>query len=1062
MNIVDASLKRPIAMMCLIIALLMFGFQCFRSLGLDFFPNIDTPYITVSVTYPGASPSEIEANVVRRIEDAVATVEGLKRMNSICLENFCQTILEFHLGRDENVCALDVREKMDTVLSDLPADIETPEIKKLDPNASKVVTLALTGSLPLGELYDYADDRLRTMFSSREGVADVDIIGSEEREMLVFPDRVELAARGLNANDVVQILARSNVRIPGGTIDDGAQEYSVTFDAQASSAEALGEIQIGVVAGVPVLLRDVAEIRFDTEKIKNRAFLDEQPAIVIQITKKGDANAVQTVRNIRAAYEEALTGLPGGMQLHWFLDETSFIEGSVDDSFSSIVMGIALTAFLLFFFLQDWRSSLIAALTMPSSIVITFIGMKIFNYTFNISTLLALGTGVGVLVSNTIVVIENIMVRMNEGATPQEAARRGASEVILAVLASAVTNVAVFVPMALMTSLVGQFFVPFAVVTAVATVVSLFISFTFAPILASKFMKPVPSMQRHLAGTDAAAKAEEKPNRFRWNPITLLLKLWERVYEALERAYDFLLGLCVRFSGLTLLATLGLFVLVMVLIGSNLGMDFIPDNDRDQLTVQLELPSDANLDETQRRVMALREKIMKLDAVVSTTVTIGKIQAMIGKPSEGSYLSEILVKMKPMAERPKEPLDVVRAQVRAIVAEEYNCIAAVLIPSPIGGSSKTIEMEVSGPDLDQLETSGREGAARAQRGGYVTEVEHTVRIGKPEIRVYPRREILHDLGIPESAIGATVRASIEGIEVSTFQVGDRAFDVRVRLDEQDGAGQIASLALPGPDGHTYPLEALADPVRGATPILITRSDKQRVVKLLANAAEGTALATAVNRLTDEMARLLPHGYHTRMVGIVEKMNELNADFSMVLVLALLLTYLTLAGLLESWTQPLLIYASVPTAAMGIVIGLTVGRTNMSAMVLLATVMLIGIVVNNAILIIDQINVLRREQNMPARDAVLAASRAKFRPIVMTSLAAVVGMLPLALGHGIGYETRAPVGIASVGGLLISAILTVFVVPALYAFFYARHDKKPEQPNQPDPQPQPPPAPHAQA
>ncbi len=1020
MNLVSISLKRPIAMMCFIICWLLFGVKTYQNLGLDFLPNIEIPFVTVTVRYPGASPTELEADVARRIEDAVASIDGLKAVSTTCLENFAQVLLEFRMNRDVDVAAMDVREKIDTVINDLPAGAENPQISKFDPNASQIVLLTLTGEVPLNDLYDFADDRLRAAFSSLEGVADVQITGGSKREVHVVPDRDKLAARGLTPLDVVNLLRTNNLKVPGGTLNDQSQEFSVTFDAEAVSLAALGEIQIGMQKGMPVLLRDVADIRIDAEKVKTRAYDGAARAIVIKITKKGEANAVKTVGNVRGAFERMRRELPGGMALTWFLDEADFIQSSVNDAFSSIFLGVLLTALLLYLFLQDWRTALIAFLTMPASVIITFVGMNIAGYTFNTSTLLAIGTGVGILVANTIVVLENIMKRLDEGDTPAEAARLGAGGVVLAVFASATTNVVVFVPMALMTSMVGQFFVPFAVTTAIATVVSLFISFTLAPILAAKIMR---------------SRVAKK--RWKYSPLQWVLDGWQKGYEGMEALYDQTLAVAAKYAWLTVALGAVLFVGVMRIAGAGLGMDFFPENDRGQLTVQLEFPTDTNLAETERRTLELREKIASLASVNGTAVTIGKIQGMLGKASEGSHLAEITVRLPPMPTRRDRPMAAVREDLRALLRQEINVLAAVLVPSAVGGASKQMEMNIYGPDLGVLENYGREAVGVLRRGGYAMEVEDTVRVGKPEIRVYPNRPVLHELGIPAQAVGISVRAALEGVEAGSYTVGDRVFDIRVKLAERAGADQIGDLAFPARDGRIYSLNALAEPVRGAAAVQIIRDAKSRIVKVLANPAPGVPLGTTVARArADVGSRLLP-GYRLSFVGLVEKMSDVVADFKMVITLALLLTYLSLAALLESWTQPLMIFATVPTAAMGLVLALALGGSSMNIMVLLAAVMMIGVVVNNAILILDETNVQVREAGVEVVPAVLAAARSKFRPIVMTSLAAVVGMVPLAASRGLGYETRAPVGLAAIGGFLVSAALSVYLVPVLTILFYGK-------------------------
>ncbi len=1019
----DASIKRPIAMTTVILVMILLGLLAYRKLGLDLMPQVDVPFVTILVVYPGATPEQMETEVARKIEDAVVAVDGLKHMNTVCMQSVCQILLEFNLDRNVDVAATDVREKIDLIQNDLPQGAERPKIVKFNVNARAVARIALTGDLPPEQLYDYADNELRTRLSTLSGVADIRLTGGNKREVHVLLERSRLSAYGLTSADVIRKLKQGHIKVPAGTVKQGIREYSVLFDAEFPALNQIGNLIIADHGGRRVRLRDVAEIRMGSKEVRTAAFLDGKPCISIQIVKKGEANAVRVVNRVRRAVRELNRRLPGGMHLVWYLDDGDYIASTVRDAWSSILLGVLLTGAILLLFLQDVRSAFIAFLSMPASIVITFWIMGLYGYTFNISTLLALGISVGILVTNSIVVLENIARRRN-ATSPAEAARTGAGEVAIAVLASALTNVVVFVPIAMMTSLVGRFFVPFAVTITAATLVSLFISFTLTPILAAKLLKTG-------AGDDHG------------RGLFAILRLWEKAYQTLERGYAGLLRRTARFAPLYVLLTIAAFAATMVFVAPRLGLDFFPQSDRGELDVRLEYASDYNLPATNRRAKAVAARIRKLPNVLGTMTIVGKVEGIIGQVSEGVNLAEIVVKLVPKTHRNAD-LETMRSRIRRILADETDCITSVLVPADIGGASKPLEMEIRGDDIAELNRLGTAAVALAEKTGKLVDIENTVREGKPEVRILPRRAVLADLQIPPYGLGITLRGNLEGIKAGSFTIGDRSFDIRVKMHERPGLPQIADFHIPTPAGRAMNLPGAARIRHDRIPLQIIRSEKRRMVKLFADMPKGVALGTAVDALRAAVQPILPTGYRLRFVGIYEKMAAAAADFRTAFITATLLTYLLLAAILESWTQPLLIMTTLPLAYMGLILGLWIAGLNMSMMGMLAGIMLIGVVVNNAILIMDEHNRLAAA-GIDRREAMLRAATRKFRPILMTTIAAVLGMLPMALGNGLGSELRASCGVGAVGGIVVAGILSIFFIPMIYLTFARTRRDSPPRP-----------------
>lgn len=1023
----NASIRRPVAMSCLIIALTALGINAYRKLGLELLPQVDIPYITVVTAYPGASPDEIETDVAKRIEDVVVSIDGLKHVTSICMEDVCQTLLEFNLNVDVDVAANDVREKIDLILNDFPLDVEKPNVLKFDVNAIPIIHFALAGDATVDELYDYADNTLRDQISVLEGVADVQLIGGQEREVHVLLDRKKLGARGLTALDVVEAIQTGVRTIPSGRIREAGSEYTVKFDAEYSSISDIGMLEVANHDGSRTYLKDVGEIVMSTAEVRQVAFINGRPCVAIRVVKKADANAVRVVERVRDAMGSLQATLPGGMELVWVSDAGSFIRSTVDNTTSNIVQGVLLTAAILFGFLYNIRSTFIVAITMPLSIVISLFFMHLLGFTLNAPTLIALGLSIGVLVTNSIVVLESIVKKVSEIGRPREGAAAGAGEVAVAVLASAGTNIVVLFPVAMMSSLIGMVFRPFAITMVIVTSVSLFISFTLTPILCSVLLTGA-AQEGRLARVEAGFN--RILGRFAGGYGRLLHALAERRWAgALVLAFSF----GALFHALSLTPAI--------------GFTFFPDTDRGEVFVRLEYPTRYSLEQTTARVREAEEALRDLPSLVHSFTTVGKVEGIIGQSSEGVYLGQILLKFVEKTER-DETMDDLLAQVRSRLAGHADCIVTVSVGETMGGQSSPIELEIAGDDIRRLDDLAVEVAEFARNIPGVVSPDTSVRSGKPEIRVRPQRAVLGDLNMPATGLGMNLRANLEGLKAGVYKEKGRTYDIRVKLSEEEGKNQVAGFLFPGAPGRPVILSSLAQVEESIAPIQITRSDKRRVSKVYANLESRMPLGTAVNEISrafSEQVRL-PAGYSYRFVGQYEIMAEGIADFLEAGLLAVALTYLVLAAILESFKQPFLILTTVPLGLIGILWSLYLTGESISMFVLLGSVMLVGIVVNNAILIMDEVNQQVRA-GVPRRKAMEHAAIDQFRPILMITFAAVLGMLPLALARGLGSEMRNSIGIASVGGIIISAVLTLLVIPVLYELF-TRKSEQPVQKHEP--------------
>lgn len=1028
MNIADFAVRRPVATSCLIIGLTLLGLNSFRKMGLELMPKVDVPYITIVTIYPGASPEELELDVAKRIEDAVSAIEGLKHVSSVCMENVCQTLLEFEMEVDVDIAATDVREKLDLIRSELPEDVEDPIIQKFDINAKPVATIALVGNVDTDELYDYADNELRDRLTVIPGVADVQLIGGAEREVHLKLDRTKLAARGLTSMDVVQAVQSSVRTIPAGRIRDSGMEYSVKFDADYETIAELNDLEIANQEGKRCYLRDVGEAVLATEELRQQATLDDQPCIAIKVIKKAEANPTAVANAVKKAIARINQDLPGGMQLLWITDDATFIEAMNFDAWMNVAIGIILTAAILFLFLYELRSLFIVAITMPLTIIIGLFFMHSVGFTLNTATLIAIGLSVGILVTNSIVVLEAIISRLNELGDPKEAARLGANKVFIAVLASALTNVVVLFPLSVMTTRVGLFIAPLAMTMFILTLVSLFISFTLTPMLCSLLLKPRGESQ---------------------SLLRLIATGFDRLLGWNIAVYRWLLKFTEHYRWIGGLILLGVALMFghSLWVAARLGTGFFVEPDRGEVYVRLEFPTYYNLAATSRRFEEAEARLKDLPHLKHVLTTIGKAEAILGQSSEGVYLGQILLVFTQRIER-EETLYDLMDRVSERLRDFPDARVVVSQSSILGGQTMPIELEIAGQDLRKLDDLALASLALARNIPGVLSPDSSVREPKPEIRIRPRRPILADLRSPAVGVGLALRGNLEGIKAGTFKSRQTArnYDIVVKFAEEEGKSQVAGFLFPGAEGHALVLGTLGTVEERNVPIQITRKDKQRISKVTAQLAPDLPLGKATQLISQEIDQTvqLPPGYRYNFGGMYEVMAEGLGGLVEAFVISGILVLLSLAAIIESFKRTFLVLVTIPLGLIGTFWALALTGQSLDIFVVMSIVMLTGIVVNNAILIVDQFNALVA-RGMPRHEAMIQAACDRFRPIVMITLAAVLGMLPLALGQGIGAEPRVGVGVASVGGILVSGVLTQIVIPILYdAATRASDRRKPTQ------------------
>lgn len=1014
MFLASASTKRPIAMSCLIIALVILGFNSYRKLSIENLPSVDVPYITITTTWLGASPEDMEKDVAKYIEDAVSGVEGLKHVNSLCMENVCSVMIEFDLSVDVDVASQNVREKIDGVLSNLPAAADRPVIEKLDINATGVATMFLKGTYTRDDLYEFADNNLSDRFATVNGVAEVQLTGGNEREVWVELDRNKLAAAGLTSSQVVSAIQSGILTMPGGRIREHGSEYSLRFDAEYNSIEEIASMEVVAKDGSRRYLSDLGSVRKATEEVRQRATLNGEPGVIIKVVKKSDGNTVQVVNDLKKRFEELKQTLPQGMELVWVFDDGEIVQSTVDSTIDDIVSAVILCAVILFVFLINVRTTLIVSITMPVTMIISLFFIYACGLSLNVSTMLAIGLSTGILVSNSIVVLENVVKRFDTIEDKWEAAYKGTSEVAVAVLASAGTNVVVMLPIAMMSSIVGRFFTPFAIATLIVNAASIFISFTLTPILCALFMKKRTEMKGRLGR---------------------LSVVWEEKFTALGNKTSKLLASICRstiISFLVLGATVALFFLTMKYGTHGLGFTMIENDDWGRIFVRLECPSYYDLERTTVKAEEAISRIKDLPDLNYTVMTVGKADAMGGQANEGVYLAQIELIFKSVYERDWKITDVI-VEVRKRLAEITDVVATVSIPATTGGTQNTLDLNISGPELEQLSLRAQKLQQLGMHNPGVGQIDTTARDDKPELLVTPKRAVLNDIGFTAQGLGILLRGNVDGIEAASYKAGEKTIDIRVKLAEEEGASQVDAFAIPGYTGYPVPLSTVAQVDRSSAKILIYRVDKERTVKVVGAETPGYASGTVIKELqntAEENGLVGTDGYYIRPSGQAEMIDESVADFGEAILLAILMTYLTLSAILESFVRPFIVLLTIPMSLIGVILALQISGMNISIFVLLGIVLLIGVVVNAAVLIVDRMGQLIA-QGMDKRTAMLQAVEDTFRSVVMVVAASGLGMVPIAMASGIGAVNRIGIGAASVGGIIVAGILTIIVLPVLY-------------------------------
>ncbi|MGE0359479.1 MAG: efflux RND transporter permease subunit [Vicinamibacterales bacterium] len=1011
----ELCVKRPVFAWVLILSLTVVGLFAFTRLGVDRFPNIDIPAVVITTRLPGAAPEQIETEVTDKIEEAVNTISGIDTLTSNSSEGVSQVVVNFILEKDANVAAQEVRDKINRVIPLLPRTVIQPTIEKLDPTASPVLTVAVTAAKPLREITEYADKVLRRQLESSDGVGQVLVIGGRNRQINLWLNGERLRGQNLTVNEVARALQAQNVEVPGGRIDQGARSVTLRTRGRVATVEEFGDIVIREVAGHPVRLRDIGEVEDGMAEATSQASLNGTPTVLLQIRKQSGTNTVEVANNLKARLAVLEQSLQPGYSLRIVRDEADFIEASIATVEEHLVVGSLLAAFVVLLFLGNFRSTVIAAIAIPTSIVATFALIWYMGFTLNMLTMLALTLSVGIVIDDAIVVLENIYRFIEEkGMPPMQAAIEATREIGLAVLATTFSLVAIFAPVGFMGGMVGRFMQSFGLTMAFAVLVSLFVSFTLTPMMSAYWLKPGGGGAGH----------DSKHSRF---------------FAPLDRAYTRLLEWAMAHRGLVAVAT------VLILISSVplfrvVNVNFTPVDDQSQFEVTMRAPEGSSLQATEILANRLATAIRRRSEVDYTMVTVA------GDNAGTLNVATVFVRLKPIDERRRDQAAVmaeVRTDVLPLVAAD-GVRAAVQAGGGPGGGGGDIQFVLQGPELDDLERYSEALREKVATIPGLVDVDTTLNLGKPELQVHLDRAKAADLGVSIGDAAEALRLLVGGDEVTTFNDAGEQYEVHLRAREQDRTTEqaIAALSVPSSRLGSVSLDNLATFEQDAAPATISRIARQRQVTITANMLPGVSQAAVQQQILAMSGQLgMSTDYRAGFTGRSRELNRTATAFLSAIVLSLVFMYLILAAQFESWLHPVTILLSLPLTLPFALLSILIFNQSLNIFSGLGLLVLFGVVKKNSILQIDHANQLRAE-GMDTHSAVVQASRDRLRPILMTTLAFVAGMIPLVLTQGVGSATNHAIGWVVIGGQTLVLVLTLVVTPVAYSLFDDVQQRKP--------------------
>lgn len=985
--------------------LIVFGLISYRDLPIELMPNVEFPVITITTIFPGADPETVETEVSKRIEEEVGTLPGIKELISYSNENVSLVVIEFELEIDLEVAVQDVRDRLSRLQMSFPENVESPIVEKINFSAFPIISVAVSGEGTPQDLASYVKNIIKPSIERTAGVGRVEIVGLRNREIRVWLDQDLMASLNISPYEIISALQRSNIDLPSGRIETGEREYIVVTSGEIQSVKEFGEVVVASRKGKLIRLSDVAKVEDGLADLRSLSRLNGKPAIGLRIVKQSGANTVKVADAIKESVARLQSELPPGIKLEITADTSAFIRESFEETQFHIILGGFLAVVIVLFFLGNIRTTIIAAVTIPTSIITTFTFMRALDFSLNILTMLALALSVGMLVDDAIVVLENIFRHNEKGKDPMSAAKSGAREIAYAVLATTLSIVAVFIPVAFMKGLIGRFVYQYGITVTVAVSASYFMAMSIAPMLASRYM------------------TREKTNfiLFRW---------FDAGFSKLEQGYRALIDSALRHKAITVVIAILSFIGALMLFRI-IPSEFQPKIDDAALQVNIEMPQGTSLTKLSDFTLQVEEIIRGIPEVENIFTTLG------GGSSQDQNTGSIYIDLPDKVDRKRS-----KFEIQDELREKFKSLAGAKVVvgevSDIGAgfSSYDFSFELTGDDLVKLDqVANRFIEVLSSTPGF-RDVDKSYKSGKPEVRIDIDRERAADLGIDAMSLGMTLNLMVSGESaVTTFKQDGEQYDVKARLKSnfRDRPEDLLSLTVQNMMGESHQLAGFVRIYRAEGPSQIERSHGQRRITINANL--DIPLGDAVEIVKSQIQSLVPPGINARITGMADIMRESFESIGFAIILAIILIYLILGAQYEHFVHPLTIMISVPLSFVGAFAALYLANMTISIMSLIGIIMLMGLVTKNAILVIDFTNQLRAK-GLPRDEALKQAGPIRLRPVLMTTLATIGGMIPVAFawGGGAGAEMKMPMAVGVIGGLITSTLLTLVVVPVVYAIF----------------------------
>ncbi len=1025
MKLADFSIRRPVFITMQVLAVLVLGVVSFTRLGVDIMPEVDFPFVVVTVAWPGASAREVEIDITDKLEDRLSGVSSLQNLYSYSNEGYAVVVLEFELEADPREAEADVRTEVEKALPDMPFDIEKPVVARIDWGAEPVITFAVGGKETPEELRRLADDVIKPQIEKISGIAEVNVEGGLEREVKVDLEPAALAGYGISLDEVTGALAAANLEVPAGPMRAGPREERLRVAGRFRSQEDIENVVVARIEGAPIFLRDVASVDVNGYKeIKTIPKLNGKDAVTVTVGKASGANTVAVCDETIERLERIRETLPPGVELDVAYNDADFIKGAIADTSEALYLGAIFAVLVILIFLGNLRTTVISALAIPTSILFTFIIMYAVGFTINMLTLMALALAVGILIDDAIVVRENIFRHWEEGMSLEKSASIGTAEVGLAIMATTFTICAVFVPVAYMGDIVGRIFREFGLVVVFAVMYSLWDALTMAPMLSAKLM---------IGSPDPAKK----------NWFERLFAPVNRQFERLAEGYRGFLRRALERRFITIIVAVVVFVGSLFLIRF-ISAQFMPAWDQGYLYAYVTTPLDSSLAYTESVADDVERRLASHEAVEVTFADIG-----VGEiPNRAS----ITAKLKPVREREKSNFEL-QDEFRDYFADYPRAEVTFGVPGMGAGGGtfgqQPIAVNLSGPDLQELEAEAEKMVAYLKTLGATRDAGMSFERGRPETRLVPDRAMCTEMGISVASVAMTVRGLVEGTVATKYAEGGEEYDVRVMIPRREirDLADVEGLYLKNHDDDVVPLAMLVDVERDVGPTEIQHIDRQRTISIWSGLALGAAdsdVQREMNKYTEENPP--PPGYEYSVGYSTEMQQTMFTNMFTALAIAVVFIYIVLAAQFNSFTHPFTIMLALPLAVVGAIVAIFILGTTFDIMTMVGIILLMGLVNKNAILLVDY-TLQQIDKGKSIKEALLVAGPIRMRPILMTTAAMIMGMLPTELGLGEGGEFRQGMAVAVIGGLLTSTILTLVVVPVVFSIVEGWRHRRRRQPEE---------------